>query len=153
MGKYIKETGLTGEELERYWSKVDVAAPGECWNWKASKSLQGYGQIVIRYKRYKAHRIAWYLANGNFPKKLCVCHHCDNPSCVNPDHLFLGSHQNNMSDASHKGRMSKLSIEDIGDIRWLQLYKWSVQDLAAEFCVPAQSIQDILDGKTWAWVE
>ena len=74
-----------------------------CWNW-VSINKAGYGMIDIDGKTYRAHRYSWEASNGKIPDGLCVCHKCDNPRCVNPDHLFLATHQENMKDMYDKGR-------------------------------------------------
>src|SRR6185312_412624 len=99
---------------ERFWSKVDKNSPapkhnptlGNCWEWIAGRTIKGYGQLVVNHKTVKAHRLSWELSFKEIPKGLSVLHKCDNPSCVNPDHLFLGNHSDNMRDASIKGRLN-----------------------------------------------
>ena len=89
---------------ERFWSKVDRT--GECWRWTASRTSAGYGKASTDGRLDGAHRIAWRLAYGAIPDGMWVLHHCDNPPCVRPEHLFLGTHRDNMADARAKGRLS-----------------------------------------------
>lgn len=90
----------------RFWSKVNKNGPNGCWLWMACRN-RGYGVMSVNKKATTTHRYSWELHNGPIPDGLHVCHHCDNPRCVNPDHLFLGTHQDNMQDMINKGRMSK----------------------------------------------
>lgn len=89
----------------RFYSKVfmdrDASA---CWTWTGSRNSDGYGSIRMSGGASKAHRVAWELENGSIRAGVHVLHRCDNPSCVRPDHLFLGDHDANMRDKSQKGR-------------------------------------------------
>ena len=88
--------------MERFWAKVDKS--GDCWLWTASKTKEGYGYFRFDGAMRKAHRMSWLLTNGEIPEGMLVCHTCDNPSCVNPKHLWLGTNRDNMDDMNAKGR-------------------------------------------------
>lgn len=87
---------------DRFWSKVRKEI---CWIWTASKDRDGYGYFQVNGKACKAHRVSYAFSHGEIPHGMLVCHRCDNPSCVNPDHLFLGTSRDNMQDKVTKGRM------------------------------------------------
>ena len=78
----------------------------ECIEWRGTRTRSGYGQKVIKGKRYRTHRLAYEWANGPIPKGMLVLHSCDNPACCNPNHLFLGTQSDNMRDCANKGRLS-----------------------------------------------
>lgn len=96
----------------RFWAKVNKS--DDCWEWTACKNSAGYGQIRINGKAELAHRVSWELANGPIPDAMYVLHRCDNPSCVRPDHLFLGTSSDNTQDMISKGRRVILYGEDAG---------------------------------------
>lgn len=90
--------------LVRLYSKVERNPLTDCLEWTGSLDKNGYGKLKVQGKQYYTHRIAYQLGYGLDPKELFVCHKCDNPKCVNPQHLFLGTHQDNMDDMLRKGR-------------------------------------------------
>lgn len=89
---------------ERLLSKVEKT--DSCWLWTACKNKKGYGQIVLRKKHWLAHRLSYTVFKGGIPDGMFVCHSCDNPSCLNPDHLWVGSSLDNQRDSHSKGRTS-----------------------------------------------
>ena len=90
---------------ETFWLRVARADPDACWIWQGSKRPQGYGQLSYQGRHTSAHRLAWTLTHGPIPDGLFVLHRCDNPPCVNPAHLFLGTTDDNMHDAFVKHRI------------------------------------------------
>lgn len=147
--------------LKRFWSKVDVV-PGCCWEWQAGTDGKGYGKFRFQGKRWFAHRLAYALYVGHIPETLFVLHRCDNPSCVNPNHLFLGTQKENIQDAAKKGRLSerrgekntnaRLTEEQVLAIRALK-GKISQREIAALFGVARSTIDDIHSGRTWKHLE
>lgn len=97
--KFIPMRHFTNAEKRRFWELVDGSSD-ICWTWRATKTSGGYGF----FRKYSAHRIAYFLASGIDPGNAQVCHSCDNPCCCNPAHLFVGSHNDNMADKMAKGR-------------------------------------------------
>ena len=147
---------------EKFWSKVDIRGSDECWPWKAGRFTSGYGTINRRGRgNARAHRVAWELTYGPIPDGLCVLHHCDNPRCINPKHLFLGTQADNMADAARKCRMTrgerhcsaKLTNEQIISIR--EEYargKITHRKLGAIFNVSHTTIGAIIRHRTWRHV-
>ena len=145
----------------RLWSKIDVAQCWECWDWKANTCKGGYGRISIGGKGKQAHRVVWEVINGPIPSGMCICHHCDNPSCCNPNHLFIGTHRDNARDRDKKGRgvggwvngeghtNAKLTWTDVGLIRHLFDNGVNRTTIADVFGVSRRNIDLIGSRRTW----
>lgn len=144
----------------RFWEYVNKT--DGCWLWTGHKT-KGYGAISSSSDKYiAAHRFSWILHNGNIPKGLCVLHRCDNPSCVNPDHLFLGTLKDNTQDMVSKGRghfhlgenhyYSKLKTEDIPFIKLLLENGKTLKVIAGIFNVSQGAIFCIKSGTTWKYI-
>lgn len=145
-----------------FWSKVDVKGCDDCWEWLAA-NICGYGVFTSKQKNIRAHRFSWELKFGDIGDGMCVLHKCDNPSCVNPKHLFLGTHKDNMRDMFSKNRRpsvrgedhphAKLSEEDVREIR--KLYSgggYSHSELGKRYGVSKGAISGILSGRNWKGV-
>lgn len=152
----------TPEFLQRFWSKVDCTAGlFECWLWTASLNKPGgYGRIGLNGSNLRVHRISYELAFGSVPIDLHVLHKCDNPPCVNPSHLFLGTQLDNVRDMQHKSRdnkahhervnTSKLTVDQVMEIRRLYDAGGMFQhELGKMFGVSQQNIFRIVHGETW----
>ncbi len=151
----LKLTWPTVEE--RFWKYVDKKEINECWNWIGYRDHNGYGRIKINRVNVLTHRFSWVLHNGTIPMETpCVCHHCDNPKCVNPEHLFLGTHEDNIKDRDNKNRQarrerqghSKLTSDQVKQIRDLK-GKLKQREIAEMFNVCATTISNIHKNKIW----
>ena len=127
-----------------------------CWLWEGYCNPDGYGQRKINGKSIRMHRLSFELYNGGIPANLHVLHRCDNPMCCNPEHLFLGTHSDNMKDMWSKGRHvrpkpgvgGKLTVEQVEEIRKRE-GTISGLALSKEYPVNSQTIRNIWLGVTW----
>lgn len=122
-----------------------------CIEWTGTRNDAGYGLLMLEKKFFRAHRLAWELARGPIPDGLFLCHRCDNPPCINPDHLFPGTHTDNMVDKAKKGRVknAKLTPEAVKQIR---ASSEPTAVLAARFGVGRRAILHVRTGDFWAHV-
>lgn len=167
--------GLSGVPLEkRFWSRV--LKTDECWVWQGTVDRDGYGHIKHNGKNVRSHRVAYILQIGEITDGLFVCHHCDNPACVRPDHLFLGTCSDNMKDCTRKGRntfdvhpefrcipgnrqrlgekngRSRLTPELVKLIRQLSADGESCRGIARRLGFGGRTIDCVLKGITWKHV-
>jgi hypothetical protein len=142
---------------DRFWANVERRGPGECWPWTGDADGHGYGRITVGGKRARASRMLWSLAHGPVPDDLHVLHHCDNPPCVNPAHLFLGDHRDNMADRDAKDRVrhgslhprAKLTETDIPVIRARVAAGDTRRAIAADYGVSHAAIDKVASGQGW----
>lgn len=142
------------EAVKAFWSHVDKGLPDACWNWTAAKGHRGYGQFSFGGRLWRAHRFAYYICVAAPSEGMHVCHHCDNPSCVNPTHLFLGTDADNNADCRAKGRASKppsnakITNEqaDYARANFVKLKK-TIPMLAKEMGVSVHSVRYAIYGK------
>lgn len=162
--KLLERMASSEEGRARFWKKAEIGEPDECWNWKGY--INRYGYYVIRVYRprnggknynFEAHRISYFLTHGTLSDDLLVCHKCDNPLCVNPNHLFLGTYQDNSSDMVNKGRQvtgrdikgAKLTPARVYEIRRLLKSGVTKYRIAKMFKVTDGNVAYIEKGLTW----
>jgi len=160
-GVYVRKVfGPRLSLAERFWPKVQKS--DGCWIW-LGKTNKGYGVVIVRSHRVAtylgAHRVAWELAHGPIGDGLCVCHRCDNPQCVRPDHLFLGSNADNLADMRAKGRHArgpgrgakKLTWADVDLIRLAaETLPVTLTAIARAWGVSIQTISQVVRNRAWA---
>jgi hypothetical protein len=148
---------ISDKDIARF-NRGCILLSNGCVEWTGAKA-HGYGKITVKNKSYSTHRLAYLMAKGSIPKGLFVCHSCDNRACVNPEHLWLGTHTDNMRDAISKGRKlykgednpdSRLTEEQVLEIRKSYEFREVTQkELAKRFNVSRSTIQYILYRKGW----
>lgn len=149
--------GKHGSIVERFWLKVEKRDTDECWSWCGGKSERGYGQLSDgRHRSIRSHRISYEIHKGAIPDRMLVLHSCDNPSCVNPAHLSLGTQLDNMADKCAKGRLvapigerngqAKITTEQA---RQIKLSMERSENLATMFGISAKMVRNIRTGRSW----
>lgn len=163
---------------ELLWTRVATGVASACWPWTGAKKHFGYGKMNFSGKCLSTHRLAWALTNGPIPPGLCVCHHCDNPPCCNPAHLFLGTLAENNADMRAKGRAvtprnmaavtpnarsgrrgfclfgssnpsAKLTEADIPQIRNAVALGEEIASVAKRFAITKATIKDVCRRRSW----
>lgn len=163
--------GRTPKELLAKKSK-HVHATG-CIEWTGFRTKRGYGVIGVNNRVIRAHRIAYEIAFGPIPRGLCVCHSCDNRACINPEHLFVATHAENMKDMADKGRANnapailaargkhklgenhhatKVTANVVTLMRDMKRGGNTLREVSARFGVPMATVQSIVTGRTWGHV-
>lgn len=149
---------ISEHDKKRFEEKINKTA--SCWEWTACKTEHGYGRISIGGRPVKAHRVSYGIYMGKIPHGLCVLHRCDNPSCVNPFHLFIGTALDNISDMHMKGRgnigevngsaiLSKSEVVQIRDLYPMLNYR----EIAEMYGVGKITVFDIIKRKTWKHIQ
>lgn len=147
------------KDLDRFWAKVQIT--DGCWLWCGSLYTNGYGRFWAYGRMRMVHRFSYEIRFGSIPDGMFICHACDHPPCVRPDHLFLGSHADNMADMRAKGRRrsgpsdgenngnAKLNLEQVQRIREEYGSGVTKQYLAEKYGVTPTAISHIITRKTW----
>lgn len=149
----IRALPLTQERIKK---RIEVDPETGCWNWTGVLHRQGYGMIRSGRTNHLTHRASFKVFKGEIPDGMFVCHHCDNRKCVNPDHLFLGTVQDNQADMKRKnrsvyGEKCKTSKLTESDVKQILLMKGSVPQraIAKKFNVSPSLICMLMKGKVW----
>lgn len=158
---------MRGTLEQRFWAKVDKNGPtpqhcpelGNCWIWLGyCAKLFGHGQIGIGTRKeglILTHRLSWQIHFGKPPSELCVCHRCDNGSCVNPTHLFLGTKTDNNVDMAKKDRSGRAKItgKQVIQIRMLRKSTdMTLQEIGDKFGLKVSAVSAIVNRQNWKWL-
>ena len=149
---------------DRFMAKVSKT--DSCWLWTGAIDRHGYGTFTLSDNKRLAHRVAYELFVGNIPHEMCVCHHCDNRPCVNPEHLWVGTNADNVSDKILKGRSNqpsrvgrnngrtKLSENDVAAARFISGFaRVPARDIAFQLGISQSAARQLLSGDTWSHVK
>jgi predicted XRE-type DNA-binding protein len=142
---------------DRLLQRIACEPNSGCWLWLGRMDRNGYGILLDRNRPLWAHRAAWRTWRGEIPAGLVVCHRCDTPACINPDHLFVGTQGDNIRDAARKGRTAsgerqwnaKLKTEEVLAIRALVAEGVYQRTIAAQFGVSQSTVSDIASRRKW----
>jgi len=152
----VRPIKLSEADEIRFWEKVDICGPDDCWEWTAFRE-KGYGRFQLNGSSYRANRIAFVVTNGD--TELRVLHTCDNPPCCNPAHLFAGTQDDNNRQCRDRGRAvyvcgekhgcAELTEDDVHAIRKLYADGWVQCEIAEEYGISQSNVSDICSGKNW----
>ena len=139
---------------ERLSGRFEIDADTGCWVWNRARNVHGYGAIGIDNKVKRAHRVAWQAYVGDIPDGMAVLHRCDNPPCINPDHLYLGTKADNSLDMVRKGRsaagerhsQARLSEAQVSEIRALHAAGMTQSEIARRFVVSSGYVSQVVNG-------
>lgn len=155
----LKDTLNVAYLLARIAERV-TCAEGGCWEWSGDRDKDGYGRVSVGSKNVFVHRLIYELCVSEIPMGMQVLHHCDNPPCCNPDHLFVGTNQDNVDDMTGKGRQrrgeeirtSKMTPETVRELRRRYSDGETVKLLAIEYGISEQSARHIIGRRSWKHV-
>lgn len=153
---------ITMNDLIAKTRKIFRSRDTECWEWTAGKIKDGYGHVRYQRDMWLTHRLAWKLTKGSIPEGKRILHKCDNPPCINPDHLFIGTDKDNRDDMISKGRqrfpngteigIAKLTDEKVREIRSLHAVGISYSEIGRRYGVSHVAVRLAIIGRTWKHV-
>ncbi len=166
VGGLLKHTAMIkprsdDKTIASFWKRVEIRAENECWIWNGARRATGYGVLTFRGKSILAHRFSAFLKLGKLSPGLMICHRCDTPLCVNPNHLWEGTGADNVRDMYEKGRnvtfvgskngSAILSEKDVIEIRnKYRRVRGMMSSIAAEYGVTRTTVDMLLKGRTWS---
>lgn len=152
-GKYLATNSITNYHCRmdikaRFEEKVRLLDTG-CWEWMGERTIKGYGRMTVGGRHKRAHRISYELYVGVIPQGLFVCHRCDRPWCVNPNHLYAGTNLTNVHDSMERGRRWFKNVLTAEKVRYIRESMEVARVLAERFGVSESAVYDAKNRRTW----